>query len=105
MFSQESIEEIRKNIIGEDSRIPLIFKVLSDTRRFYILRLLSIQHGLCVTDMARIFNISLPAASRQLKILEMANLVRSEKMGKILCYEIRSEDSIVKLFLPLISIE
>lgn len=103
MLSQELVEEIRKNIGREDSRIPLIFNVLSDARRFYMLRLLSTQHGLCVTDVARIFTISLPAASRQLKILEMAGLVKSEKMGKILCYEIKRDNPIIGLLLPLIS--
>lgn len=103
MLSQDLIEEVRKKVNIESNRMPLIFNVLSDVRRFYMLRLFSLQHGLCVTDVAKIFSISLPAASRQLKILEMAGLVRSEKMGKILCYEVKSGDPIVKLLLPLIS--
>ena len=103
MLSQEKIEEIRQKINTGDDRLSLIFSVLSDARRLGMVRLFANNRDICVTDVARIFTISLPAASRQLRILEMAGLLRKEKIGKILCYEIKKDDSIVNLIIPLIS--
>ena len=65
-------------------------------------KLLAEQDDLCVTDFANVFNISVPAASRQLKILEIMNLVKRERMGQMICYCLRADNPIVEKIIKII---
>lgn len=55
-------------------------KALSDPTRLKILLMLH-KRRLCVCEMTRVLGISQPGVSRHLKILEHADLLRSEKDG------------------------
>ncbi|KKW48172.1 MAG: Transcriptional regulator, ArsR family [Parcubacteria group bacterium GW2011_GWA1_59_11] len=96
MLSQLQINRIRKTIEREDERLPIVFGALSDARRYRIFRLLLEHRDLCVTEIAKIFGISVPAASQQLKILEMTGLIRRERMGQSICYEIKIADPMIR---------
>lgn len=105
MLSQKEINEIKELVGLENDRLSVIFSALSDSGRLRILKLLMKHHDICVTDVARIFEISLPAASHQLKILEMAGLVKRIRMGQMICYEIKQGDSLVRSIISLLSHE
>ncbi|MBI3335150.1 MAG: winged helix-turn-helix transcriptional regulator [Candidatus Portnoybacteria bacterium] len=105
MLSQEEIGEIKEMMRGGEEKLLLVFDALSDPGRLGIFRLLTKRHDICVTDVARIFEISLPAASHQLKILERAGLVKRTRMGQMICYEIKEEDNLVKSIISLFSHE
>jgi DNA-binding transcriptional ArsR family regulator len=58
-----------------------VFSALSDaTRRTIIQNLL--ENDLTVTEIAKPFSVSLPAVSKHLKVLEKANLVSRQKLGR-----------------------
>jgi DNA-binding transcriptional ArsR family regulator len=62
--------------------IDLMFQALADpTRRVMVERL---SHGpATVSELARPFDMSLPAIVQHLQVLEKSGLVRSEKVGRV----------------------
>ena len=104
MLTQRQIGAVQKAFKGNaEERMPLVFQALADATRLKIFRLLAKQKDLCVTDIAKIFKISIPAVSYQLKIMEMVGLVRREKMGKMGCYELRKDDPFVRKIIKIIN--
>ena len=58
------------------------FAALSDPTRRSILARLA-EGDRCVTDLARPHNMSLPAVSKHLRVLERAGLVRRHRCGRV----------------------
>jgi ArsR family transcriptional regulator len=84
-------------------RLAFVFEALGDPTRLNIFKLLSKEKkDLCVTDIANVFKISVPAASYQLKILEMVGLIERERMGQMTCYTLREKDPLVRNVLKII---
>lgn len=63
------------------AEIDGIFKALSDPTRRDILERLT-EHDLTVTQIAKPYEMSLPAISKHLSVLERAHLVRRHKIGR-----------------------
>src|ERR1700730_10951823 len=62
--------------------LSLVFQALADpTRRLMVERLC--RGPASVTELARPFNMSLPAIVQHLQVLEASGLVRSEKVGRV----------------------
>jgi ArsR family transcriptional regulator, arsenate/arsenite/antimonite-responsive transcriptional repressor len=57
-----------------------VMKALSDPNRIRILKMLQ-QRRLCVCEITAALEVAQPTASKHLKVLEKAGLVRSEKDG------------------------
>lgn len=97
MLSSTQITHLKSRLHSRgDFALTKIFKALGDPVRLGILKLFMKRRDLCVTDIANIFNISVPAASHQLKILELVGLVERKRMGQMICYEIKNHSPIVK---------
>src|SRR6266852_5734156 len=65
-----------------EDRLDLIFRALGDrTRRALLARLA--QAPAMVTELAEPFDMSLPAVSRHIKVLERARLVRRTVDGRV----------------------
>ena len=94
MFTNKQILKIRKAFNGTHQRI--IFKLLGDTNRYRIFEMLSKQGKITVTDVAKILNISTPLASQHLTILEQAKLLKKEKQGQKIYYELAHTDRITQ---------
>lgn len=92
MLKKKEILRIQKDIARENGSFPVIFSALGDFLRLRIFRVLMKHRDLCVTDIANIFGVSVPAASQQLRIMEMSGLVEREKMGKMVCYKIKKNN-------------
>lgn len=103
MLTKEQIKKIKTETAESDGQFPLIFEALGDQGRFRIFRLLINHHDLCVTDITKVFKITMSAASQQLKILERVGLAQKTRMGQMVCYEIKSENPIVKQLIKIIS--
>lgn len=69
-------------IMGDDTRVKLLMSLLNGP--------------LCVSDLACILNMTLSAISHQLKILRLAKLVKTNKIGKVVYYEL-DDDHIKKI--------
>jgi len=94
----ESAEERERNALSGK------FSALGDPTRFSIFRFMIAHQGACVSDIAAVFRISVPAASQQLKLLEMRGLIVRHRMGQRICYEIRHDDPTVLSFVKIISL-
>ena len=66
-----------------------LFKALGDETRLAIVALLAAADGeVCVCDVERHFELSQPTISHHLKVLREAGLVRSERRGTWVYYEL-----------------
>ncbi len=98
MLTKRHIEDLKARIAVRTERnetLERMFDALSDSTRFRMFRLFLECEGLCVTDVAEIFSISVPAASQQLKILDIAELLEKERMGQMICYKMRKNNELV----------
>ena len=68
-----------------------VFKALSNDARLMIIQLLS-KRPMCVNALTRRLGVSQPAASQHLKVLENAGLVRRDKRGYWVHYELVPEN-------------
>ena len=66
------------------------FSALSDPTRRAILSRLS-RGEATVSNLAAPFDISLPAISKHLRVLERAGLIRREKRGRVHCLSLKTE--------------
>lgn len=73
-----------------------LFKIFGDSSRIRILSLLH-KEKLCVSEISFALNLSQSAVSHQLRILRHARLVRYQKQGKEVFYEL-DDDHIQKIF-------
>lgn len=99
MLKASQVQRMQREAKLTDERTPLIFGALSDPRRYRIFRLLLRHRNLCVTEVAKVFKISVPAASQQLRVLERTGLIRRERVCQSVCYEIKPDNPLVKSIL------
>ena len=69
-----------------------VFRALGDPARQRILALVEKAGELCVTDIAREFDMAQPSVSHHLRILKDAELLRAEKRGKEVHYAINAQE-------------
>lgn len=91
MLTKAQITKIKVETAERNGQFPLVFEALGDQGRFRIFRLLMRYHDICVTDVAKILEITTSAASQQLKVLERVGLVQKVRMGQMVCYEIKGD--------------
>lgn len=101
MRTEKEILNIRKSLSKDADKITYIFQALSDRTRLKIFRLFTKEEGLCVTDISNILEVSVPAVSHQLKVMEMVGLMERERKGKMICYKIRRQDPVVERILEI----
>ena len=90
--SEKSMEE-KRNRMPSDLRISQLsdfFKILGDGTRLRILFAVD-SEPLCVCEICAVLGMTKSAVSHQLKILRQSNLVRSERRGKNIYYELADE--------------
>jgi DNA-binding transcriptional ArsR family regulator len=76
--------------------IDRVFEALASTPRRKILAYLS-EASLTAGEIAERFEMSKPALSKHLKLLENAGLVKSEKKGQFVLYTLAEENLLAKL--------
>jgi DNA-binding transcriptional ArsR family regulator len=70
-------------------RMDIIFRAISDPTRRDILDLLT-KDEKPVAELAKSFDISLPAVSQHLKVLQKANLVTTRRKGRQIIYQLNA---------------
>lgn len=103
MLKEKELQKVQKSFTEAKDRTAFVFEALGDQTRLNIFRLLSRKEGLCVTDVANVFAMSVPAASYQLKFLEIVGLVKRQREGKMICYKLQKEDPMVQSVIKLVS--
>lgn len=102
MLTKTQIEKIQRAGNKGASFYPKLFNALGDPTRWQIFSLLVEYDDLCVTDLARVLNISVPAVSQQLRILESSGLVTPERMGQSICYHVKEANPTTKSIIRLL---
>lgn len=102
MLTKEQVNKIKKDISHDINRLSIILGALGDPGKFRIFKLLMEHHDVCVTDVANIFDITVSAASQQLRVLEMLELVEKMRMGQMVCYELKKDSPIIKQLIQLL---
>ena len=92
VIHEEAVEAARAALRDRTSYQDLagLFKIFGDTTRIGILHALEAEE-LCVCDLAALFGITKSAVSHQLKILRLANLVKSRRDGQIVWYSLADD--------------
>jgi DNA-binding transcriptional ArsR family regulator len=76
------MSRVDRRSLSREDRLDLVFAALADrTRRSLLARLA--EHSAMVTELAAPFNMSLPAVSRHIKVLERARLVERAVDGRV----------------------
>jgi len=96
MLTTKEVKKVQKSMKSGKERLPFVFEALADSTRLKIFQLFMSHKDLCVTDLAKVCNISVPAVSYQLKIMEIVGLIEKERMGKMICYKLKKNDPFVK---------
>lgn len=102
MFTKKELNKIKLQLFKDKDDLSNIFYALSDKRRLQILKLLYSYKNLCVGDIAYILNISIPAVSQHMKILEFIGLINAKKIGKMVCYKTNLNNKIIKKIFTLL---
>lgn len=68
-----------------------IFKALADETRLKIAFALTIEHAMCVCDVAAVIGSSVATASHHLRYLREQALAKSERKGKMVYYSLADE--------------
>lgn len=84
-------------MINNISSASAFFKVLSDPTRLRIINVLITKGKMCVSEIADEVKMSHSSVSHQLSKLELHNLVKCEREGQTICYEIIDEETKSKL--------
>lgn len=87
-----------------DSELIGIFNALGDKTRYHILKLLSNNEHICVSEIAEEVGISNAGVSQQLKILEQAGLVERNREGQKICYTVKLNNEVNRKLYKLISL-
>lgn len=102
MLTIAQVKKIRRQL-GQSERLVDSFAVLGDANRFRIFKLLAQQSDLCVTDVAGILDVSVPAVSQQLRIMELCGLVKKERHGQMVCYCLAKDNEVVRMLSSVIT--
>jgi DNA-binding transcriptional ArsR family regulator len=86
MLTKKQACSIKKEVSKGSVQLAAMLNALSDTGRLKIFRLLAKYEDLCVTDLANVLEVSVPAASQGLRIMELSGLVKKERRGQMICY-------------------
>lgn len=103
MLTKKQIAAIKTEVMSGEAGFPLAFQALGDARRFQIFRMLMRYRDICVTDVAHILEVTVSAASQQLRVLERLGLVRKIRAGQMVCYEINMHNRIAESMVALFS--
>lgn len=91
----EQIAHIQRYLCNTDDDFWRMFQSLGDCARYRIVKVLMHHRKVTVTDLARICMISVPSASQHLRLLKEVGIVRKEKHGLEVHYEINTANPFV----------
>ncbi len=88
----EVVAKVQKEMLEKKQfeKLSMFFKAISDETRIKILYSLSLSE-MCVCDIAALLDVTVSAVSHQLRILKQAELVKSNKQGKVVYYSLADD--------------
>ena len=100
LIHEESVRNAASRMfpVNEYENLASLMKLFGDSTRVRILHALELNE-LCVCDLAALLGVTKSAVSHQLKMLRMANLVKSRREAQVVFYSLA--DDHVKLILDM----
>lgn len=83
--------------------MPEIFDALGDHNRCKLFKALISRQDLNVSDISKILEVSVPAASQHLAIMDKANLLGKRREGKNVYYYINKKDPTIRLIVAILT--
>ena len=98
VIHEDVVNYVRSGMLEQTQfeKLSMFFKAISDETRIKILYSLS-RSKMCVCDLAALLGMTASAISHQLRVVRLAELVRSEKQGKGVYYML-SDDHVNTVF-------
>ena len=92
LIHEETVNKVRSTFPPDEVLFDLsdFYKIFGDTTRVKILYALD-KSELCVCDISALLGMSISAVSHQLRTLREANLVKSNRQGKIIYYSLTDQ--------------
>ncbi len=92
VIHDDVVAKVRESTLEKEQfeKLSAFFKAISDETRIKILYSLSISK-MCVCDLAALLGMTVSAISHQLRVLRAAQLVKTEKQGKVVYYMLSDE--------------
>lgn len=93
-FDHDRVGQIKAALAKEEQKLPELaafYKLLGNTTRLKILLALA-QGELCVCDIAHVLQLSTAATSHQLKLLRNQGWLSKRDDGKMVYYQLNSQD-------------
>lgn len=93
-FDHDKVGQIKAALAKEAQKLPELaefYKLLGNTTRLKILLALA-QGELCVCDIAHVLQLSTAATSHQLKLLRNQGWLSKRDDGKMVYYQLNSQD-------------
>lgn len=88
-FDSEKVDRVKSKLIDQNTiEVSRIFKALADDTRVKIAYSLSVEHELCVCDVANIVGCTVATASHHLRLLRNLGLAAYRKEGKLVYYSL-----------------
>lgn len=97
-INEKAIKEVNKNMLDDNVLIDMadFFKIFGDCTRLKIINVL-LNSKMCVCDIANVLGMTHSAISHQLRVLKQFKIVKYQKVGKVVYYEL-DDDHIEKIF-------
>lgn len=92
------VSDVNKKMLDDNILIDVaaFFKIFGDCTRLKIINVL-LNSRMCVCDIANLLGMTHSAISHQLGVLKQFKIVKYEKVGKVVYYEL-DDDHIEKIF-------
>lgn len=88
--NDQAVERVKMQM-PELSKVAQFLKALADETRLKITYALTIEHRLCVCDVAAIIGSSTATASHHLRYLKEHGLAKSAREGKLMYYSLADD--------------
>lgn len=88
--NDQAVERVKMQM-PELSKVAQFLKALADETRLKITYALTIEHRLCVCDVAAIIGSSTATASHHLRYLKEHGLAKSTREGKLMYYSLADD--------------
>ena len=90
MIQPAGISSIKRNLNPQKlENLAEIFNCIGDPTCLRLIKALILAQKLCVSDLAKIAGVSVSAVSHQMRKLKILGLVESERMGQMICYQLK----------------
>lgn len=96
MFNMQKTAGPSTKLSKNDERIIHLLQALGESSRYKMFKILLQKKQLCVSEIAERLELSVPAVSQHFRTFELVGIVRKERMGQKICYQLKDSDEVIK---------